>query len=421
MTKRLNKKGFTLVELVIVIAVIAILAAVLIPTFSSIVKKANMSADQQAVRQMNTILATEEIQKEIETVEEVRSLFLKNGYNVDAYTPMTQGTRFYWVSTVNRVIYVNEADKTIIYPLNLEVGNYNASTWFTLDIDEGNLSVDEQAVNFMNEILSKYDSTEVYDLATLYAAFANKGWAIEGYTPLDPNSAFYYIPEEQTIVLADKEKNLQYPLSPEILDNNTSSWEMLGRSSQIDETGRLQGDEYEELKGDIKVEKYDNPNPNNLQNRLDNYDFEDDDWENGLFYIFSLVENYELTSLMNEYINWIPDYAIIINDNIEANSGGIVGCIWGYWSAIISDTDLEAGTQILLLRDILIPTEEGEKPGWTCEDLTIVNPFTCGAFSLDDSNSGKSITVQLRLYNPDTIGEELEEYIVLSEILCVFK
>lgn len=40
---RNNKKGFTIVELVIVIAVIAILAGVLIPTFAGIVSKANDS------------------------------------------------------------------------------------------------------------------------------------------------------------------------------------------------------------------------------------------------------------------------------------------------------------------------------------------------------------------------------------------
>lgn len=45
--KKLNKKGFTIVELVIVIAVIAILAAVLIPTFSGIVTKAKDSAALQ--------------------------------------------------------------------------------------------------------------------------------------------------------------------------------------------------------------------------------------------------------------------------------------------------------------------------------------------------------------------------------------
>lgn len=46
--KKANKKGFTIVELVIVIAVIAILAAVLIPTFSNVVEKANQSAALQA-------------------------------------------------------------------------------------------------------------------------------------------------------------------------------------------------------------------------------------------------------------------------------------------------------------------------------------------------------------------------------------
>ncbi len=47
--KKTNKKGFTIVELVIVIAVIAILAAVLIPTFSGIVEKAQQSAAIQKV------------------------------------------------------------------------------------------------------------------------------------------------------------------------------------------------------------------------------------------------------------------------------------------------------------------------------------------------------------------------------------
>lgn len=48
--KKANKKGFTIVELVIVIAVIAILAAVLIPTFSNVVDKANQSKALQEVR-----------------------------------------------------------------------------------------------------------------------------------------------------------------------------------------------------------------------------------------------------------------------------------------------------------------------------------------------------------------------------------
>lgn len=52
--KKNNRKGFTIVELVIVIAVIAILAAVLIPTFSNMVSKANDSAALQEARNTYT-------------------------------------------------------------------------------------------------------------------------------------------------------------------------------------------------------------------------------------------------------------------------------------------------------------------------------------------------------------------------------
>lgn len=52
MKKNINKKGFTIVELVIVIAVIAILAAVLIPTFSQVVtnaKKAKIYSEANTI------------------------------------------------------------------------------------------------------------------------------------------------------------------------------------------------------------------------------------------------------------------------------------------------------------------------------------------------------------------------------------
>ncbi|MBQ9467979.1 MAG: type II secretion system protein [Clostridia bacterium] len=56
-----TKKGFTIVELVIVIAVIAILAAVLIPTFSSVTSSARASAaQQQAKAGLDSILALTE-------------------------------------------------------------------------------------------------------------------------------------------------------------------------------------------------------------------------------------------------------------------------------------------------------------------------------------------------------------------------
>ena len=59
MKLRNNKKGFTIVELVIVIAVIGVLAAVLVPTFVNLTQKANEAAGQSLVKNLNTALAME--------------------------------------------------------------------------------------------------------------------------------------------------------------------------------------------------------------------------------------------------------------------------------------------------------------------------------------------------------------------------
>ena len=58
--KKTNKKGFTLVELVIVIAVIAILAAVLIPTFATIIEKGRKSARLQTAQNSLKMALAEE-------------------------------------------------------------------------------------------------------------------------------------------------------------------------------------------------------------------------------------------------------------------------------------------------------------------------------------------------------------------------
>lgn len=69
--KKRNIKAFTVVELVIVIAVIAVLAAVLIPTFSGIIKQANISADKAELASLNTNLAAAKVDSEIKNINDV--------------------------------------------------------------------------------------------------------------------------------------------------------------------------------------------------------------------------------------------------------------------------------------------------------------------------------------------------------------
>jgi len=54
LTRTKSKKGFTLIELVVVIAVIAILTAIAIPAFSNVMSQANASVDAANVRMLKS-------------------------------------------------------------------------------------------------------------------------------------------------------------------------------------------------------------------------------------------------------------------------------------------------------------------------------------------------------------------------------
>ena len=101
-------------ELVIVIAVVAILAAVLIPTFISLVKKANISADQQAVVQMNKILAMDEVSDPKPTdTKKVTEILIKNGYS-DDLTTYYSNYKLAWILESNVIVLVE--DDKVVFP-----------------------------------------------------------------------------------------------------------------------------------------------------------------------------------------------------------------------------------------------------------------------------------------------------------------
>ena len=120
-----NNKGFTIVELVIVIAVVAILAAVLIPTFSSIVKKANISSDMQTARNMGVILTAEKPIGPREAVDALKA----NG--IERLEPKTKYYSFYWIKSINAVVLTSEGVRPI-YPEELATWPFDPDDWFDL-------------------------------------------------------------------------------------------------------------------------------------------------------------------------------------------------------------------------------------------------------------------------------------------------
>lgn len=118
MMKKTNKKrGFTIIELTIVVAVIAILSAVLIPTFAGIIKKSRESADEQAVRNMNTALGAAVLEDDA-TIYDVYGALSENGIDADNYKPLYKDRFFFYDSASQQIIYTDAAYE-VLYPAHL--------------------------------------------------------------------------------------------------------------------------------------------------------------------------------------------------------------------------------------------------------------------------------------------------------------
>lgn len=156
-----SKRAFTIVELVIVIAVIAILAAVLIPTFSSLIERANVNSDTAAVKQMNTYLSTDEqINGKPATWQEAVKVLSKSNLDAENYRALSSDYYLVWDSSVNRVLYVEKGTQTVVYPEEYTADGINSlgykyGTWTTL---EGKMIADD---SWRSNVQTKLDSYNV--------------------------------------------------------------------------------------------------------------------------------------------------------------------------------------------------------------------------------------------------------------------
>lgn len=156
MTKT-KRKGFTIIELVIVIAIIAILAAVLIPTFANIISKAQTSADLQVVREMNRAVDLEFIgDDKPATAHDARTAVIPYGYDWAKIAAKNSKLNILWNSKTGGFVLVNKEDGKFVYPTENSTGN-------------GKIEDDKDKINFFKVVDNKADSNG-------FSIYAGEGW-----------------------------------------------------------------------------------------------------------------------------------------------------------------------------------------------------------------------------------------------------
>ena len=164
MRKQTARRGFTITELVIVIVVIAILAAVLIPTFASLIKKANLSSDEQAVREMNSALSSESVTAKPEGLKDVVDILEEAGFDALALKPHTKGFDFYWCSEHNVVLLVEEKTNAVKFPSDKKTAEAFAAHVVNGTLDAAKLFNLEDGIKHVNtEVASAEQIKEVLE------------------------------------------------------------------------------------------------------------------------------------------------------------------------------------------------------------------------------------------------------------------
>ncbi|MDD2445930.1 MAG: hypothetical protein PHX09_03880, partial [Clostridia bacterium] len=117
-----TRKRITLIEVVIMVAVIAILSAILIPTYLNLVRKSNLTTQAQLAESMNEILSLNS--DEIENIQDVIICLENGGYKLDKLNPTREDYRFVWDKSTNQIILLSENFEVIS---NSKI--YDKETW----------------------------------------------------------------------------------------------------------------------------------------------------------------------------------------------------------------------------------------------------------------------------------------------------
>ncbi len=155
---RKNQKGFTLVELLVVIAILAILATVAVVGYSSFIDSAKESNDKTLVGQMNTFLQANEM-LDYDTIVDLYEGLAENGITADDYQTRVEGRFFFWDKKLNRVLYTDE-EYNVIFPAEYKDVKHTEHQWYSLSG-----AINEEKVENVDGVVTIQSAEEFYYLA----------------------------------------------------------------------------------------------------------------------------------------------------------------------------------------------------------------------------------------------------------------
>lgn len=168
-----NHDGFTLVELIVVIAVLAILGGASVPAYNLYIKKARESADQQLIAAVNNAFASAclENKLEIEDVESAKiSVVAQKVYGMSSMNP-TDPT----LSSINEAFlryYEGNKDATFV------TENINSLDW----VKEDNYTGFKISQSYVDMLLTLSDGSQIRISAEDMEAIQNSTYADMGYS-----------------------------------------------------------------------------------------------------------------------------------------------------------------------------------------------------------------------------------------------
>lgn len=188
---RSRKKGFTIVELMIVIVIIGILIAIIVPSVTSAIESANIASDQSDVKNMNTILQVYCVQNGIDTTKlqapEVRAIVSSEQKNYTFVPKSSKGIYWYSVNE-GKIVYSTNGDPNNVVLSNVAHAAFTPSS--PEELVEGYLYLNtgdelDEVFTALRSVINRDTYDNVFDAAKSVKKFTNFQAHIANFDPSD--------------------------------------------------------------------------------------------------------------------------------------------------------------------------------------------------------------------------------------------